>query len=293
MISNGTKKLHPLLKVSIATFGFLVFCTLSLNSQTQRIDHIQAQNFEATGQVIELTTPNNWKLQPIIIGWQTQSGQEYSEQVLISNGKNIITPNEGWNGTIRVLATNVQGLQTRIVPYNLNSKLIAFLTLRPMSRGRINFDEGYTFGNTKLSTILFCLLFVTGIIFIFLLRKSVTVAIAMGLIVAFYCLNLRQIKNQVDVIQNFKINQQQIPPFEGLEHFLDSCQATVGPASWTIEKLPGVWNSYAKYSMATNEYIPNSNPENSNAAFLITNNDSRNSNVVNQVRGIKLIKINQ
>lgn len=293
MISSGTRKLRLSLKVSLAFLIFLIFSMQSLLSQTNRLDHILAQNFEARGQVLELSTPSNWKTKPILIGWQTQSGQQFSEQVLLTTGKNIIIPKQGWTQPISMLATNVQGLQIRIRPSNFATKFLAFLKPNPITPGSINFDLGYRFGNTSLSLILFGLFCISAILFFLLNQKSVTVAISLGLVVAFFCLNLRQIKNQVDVIQNFNDNQKQIPPFESLEDFFDNCQATIGPSSWTIEKLPGVWNSYAKYSLAANEYKPNSIPQNSGATYLITNNTTRNQNVVIQSNGVKLIKLNQ
>jgi len=293
VILHGIKKLPLLLGSSLTVFGFLIFTSQGAQSQTNRLNHVLAQNFEPIGQGIKINTPTNWKSQNILIGWQTQSGQQYSEQVLLTNGKNIIIPKQGWDEPIRVLATNIQGLQSEIISLNFSYKFSAFLKSNPISPGSINFDLGYTFGNIKFSIILYALLLISALLSIVLVKKSCTKALSIGLVVAFFFLNLRQIKNQIDVIQNFNINQKQIPPFEDLESFFDNCQTTVGPSSWSIEKLPGVWNSYAKYSMAANPYLPKPKSQKSKATYLITNKNPKNANIVRQARGIKLIKQNQ
>lgn len=266
--------------------------TTSLFSQSSSLNISLAQNFQADGHILEIIAPHDFIDQNIIIGWQNTNGQQFSEQIRLKSGKNIIFPKAGWNGNIQVLATNIQRLEAKIVEENFGHKFSAFLSPNLMTPGSINFDRGFYLGKYMLSNILLVILLLASLIFYFIKKRSIQSALLFGSIVSFLVLDARQIKNQFDIINTFNHSKKEISPFEGLGPFFKNCEATIGEDIWKLNKLPGVWNSYAKYNLAAKSMIPKKNINNLKPNYLITNTPNAKGQILLQSRGIKLIKKN-
>ena len=263
-----------------------------LFSQSNALNIALAQNFQADGNVLEMFAPPNFVEKNIFIGWQNTNGQQFSEQVYIRKGKNIIFPKTGWEGNIQILATNAQGIEAKIIDEEIGHLFSVFLNPNLLTPGSINFDLGFHLGKYKLSNILLLIFLLGSIIFYFTIIRSVQSALLIGFILAFIILDARQIKNHFDIIKTFHASNNEITPFEGLDLFFNDCEDIIDKSLVQIDKLPGVWNSYSKYNLAARPMIPKKNLDKLQPDYLLTYKQNTNGQIIMQSRGIKLVKLN-
>lgn len=292
MILNGIKKLQALLKALSLSVLLILTGVTKGNAQDVSINHILAQNFDATNQTLEIITPEDWRSQNVLIGWQKIDGNTYAQYYYVSRGSNIINvaKSNQWSGQIKLLGTNDPRIKSKIKPTSFIDSFKIFLSPNPITPGSINFDLGYSIGNLPFRHVLTGVFLCLSVLCFFWKDKKLMLALFIAFTVCCYIQSLRQIKNQVDQVKTIHANHNQITPFEGFEQFYNVCDKEIDNETWRLQPLSGVFNSYAKYRLANKAFAPVNKNTGRQPSYLITPKPGNRSPIITN-QGVSLVNL--
>jgi len=293
MTYPGIKKLQALSKgIRYSLFLLLLIAAYPSYSQQPNVNHLLASNFTTVGNVIEITTPPDWVSQQVLIGWKRSDQVTYAQMFYVPRGTSAVhlSKYNAWSGNIEVVATTDNRLSAQVVPKSWSHNIEFFLSPNQLTPGSINFDLGYTIGNTPFSHILFGLFALISLVVFGIRRKEFLLSLLIGFLIVWGMLDARQIKNHMDQISLFQSNNNQLTPFEGFDNFYDSCDTMIGDETWRLQPLSGVWNSYAKYRLAEKTYAPVNKKTGREPSLLVTPKPNKRKPLITN-QGVSLVRL--